>query len=318
MNILDKFLNKIDWIYNVNMSNKVRKGTRVHILNFYDSIDLMVAKKSSLARFGDGEFTLMLNREFFYKKNISLRFQKADPKLKKRMKDILKDKDVSKFNLELAIPGFLNDLDEASLVPETYHFWTNYLYNLQYKITGLLRKDHTYVDSLISRFYMDEKDKEKKRIQKKVDKLKELWEGESLLIIEGEGSRLGFNNDLFDNAQGIQRILCPNNDAFDYYDEILQAALKYGKNKMIIIALGPTATVLAYDLAKSGLRALDLGHIDIEYQWFLMGAQQKVSIKGKVVTEVPDFMEQNKDEEKNIDLEDSEVLYHIKAINNKL
>ncbi|HFK5510245.1 TPA: GT-D fold domain-containing glycosyltransferase [Elizabethkingia anophelis] len=318
MNIFEKFLNKIDWIYNVNMSKQIRRETKVNILNFYESVDLLIAKKASLARFGDGEFTLMLNGEFLYKKNTSLRFQKANPSLKQRMKEILKDKDISKYNLELAIPGFLNDLDEAALVPETYHFWTNYLYNLQYKITGLLRKDYTYVDSLISRFYMDDKDKDKNKIQKKVDKLKELWDGESLLIVEGEGSRLGFNNDLFDNSLGIQRILCPNNDAFDYYDEILQAALKYGKDKMIIIALGPTATVLAYDIAKSGLRALDLGHIDIEYQWFLMGAQQKVAVKGKVVTEAPDFMTQNNNEEKNTNLAGSEVLYRIKAINNKL
>ena len=40
---------------------------------------------------------------------------------------------------------------------------------------------------------------------------------------------------------------------------------------MIIIALGPTATVLAYDLAMVGYWALDMGHIDLEYEWFLKG-----------------------------------------------
>ena len=40
---------------------------------------------------------------------------------------------------------------------------------------------------------------------------------------------------------------------------------------MILIALGPTATVLAYDLAKAGYWALDIGHLDLEYEWFLKG-----------------------------------------------
>ena len=313
MNIYEKFLNKIDWIYNVNMSKYIKKKLKINILEFHESIDLLIKDKSSLARFGDGEFTLMLNGDFLYKKNTSLRFQKADPKLKKRMKDILKDKDISKYNLELAIPSYLSNLDEASLVPETYHFWTNYLYNLQYKITGLLRKDYTYIDSLISRFYMDEKVKDKNKIQKKVNKLKELWDGENLLIVEGEGSRLGINNDLFDNSLSMKRILCPNNNAFDYYDEILKTALQYGQNKVIILALGPTATVLAYDLAKSGLRALDLGHIDIEYQWFLMKAQEKVAVKGKVITEVSDNSAESNESAGITDLQDEDVLYRIKT-----
>ena len=34
---------------------------------------------------------------------------------------------------------------------------------------------------------------------------------------------------------------------------------------MIIIILGPTATVLAYDLASEGYQALDFGHIAKDY-----------------------------------------------------
>ena len=47
--------------------------------------------------------------------------------------------------------------------------------------------------------------------------------------------------------------------------------MHYGENKLILIALGPTATVLAYDLAKAGYWALDIGHLDLEYEWFLKG-----------------------------------------------
>ena len=50
------------------------------------------------------------------------------------------------------------------------------------------------------------------------------------------------------------------------------------KNKLILIALGPTATILAYDLYKLGYRAIDIGHIDIEYEWFLRKANTKIPI----------------------------------------
>ncbi len=76
MNIFEKFLNKIDWIYNVNMSRQVRRKTKVNILDFYKSVDLLIAKKASLARFGDGEFTLMLNGEFLYKRILLYAFKK--------------------------------------------------------------------------------------------------------------------------------------------------------------------------------------------------------------------------------------------------
>lgn len=36
----------------------------------------------------------------------------------------------------------------------------------------------------------------------------------------------------------------------------------------MIVVLGPTATVLAYDLAKAGYQALVMGHMGKDYDWF--------------------------------------------------
>ncbi|MDQ2920022.1 MAG: GT-D fold domain-containing glycosyltransferase, partial [Acidobacteriota bacterium] len=93
-------------------------------------------------------------------------------------------------------------------------------------------------------------------------------------------------NDLFENAAGLSRLLCPAEDAFAKYDEILDASKKYGKDKLILIALGPTATILSYDLARSGYWAIDIGHIDVEYMWMLSKTQTKTKIKGRYVVEV--------------------------------
>ena len=72
----------------------------------------------------------------------------------------------------------------------------------------------------------------------------------------------------------------PQENAFDRYDIILSCIKQYYQGELIILALGMTATVLAYDLAKEKMRALDLGHIDVEYEWYRMGATHKLPISG--------------------------------------
>lgn len=129
------------------------------------------------------------------------------------------------------------------------------------------------------------KDKSAKTVEVKIKQLKRIWENQEILIIEGEHTKLGINNDFFANAKGLKRIICPAKNAFSKYDEIMNAAKAIGKDKLILIALGPTATVLAYDLAKAGFWAVDVGHIDIEYSWFLEGKKDKSSVKGKFVNE---------------------------------
>ena len=121
--------------------------------------------------------------------------------------------------------------------------------------------------------------------------MKKIWDKKDVVIIEGEQSRLGIGNDLFDNMKSIQRIICPSENAFEIYDKIYNEALKIDKNKLVLLALGPTATVLAYDLFKAGYQAIDIGHVDIEYEWFLRKATKKIKIESKYVTEVKEGRE---------------------------
>ena len=98
-------------------------------------------------------------------------------------------------------------------------------------------------------------------------------------------SRLGVGNDLLDNAKTIKRILGPSKQAFDKYDEILEEAKKTDKSSLILLALGPAATCLAYDLHKLGFQAVDIGHVDVEYEWYRMKAKKKMPVKNKMVHE---------------------------------
>ena len=74
--------------------------------------------------------------------------------------------------------------------------------------------------------------------------------------------------------------------SFDKYNAIIMAITQnVRKDDLILLALGQTATVLAYDLAKLGFQAIDLGHIDIEYEWYLRGATEKIAIPDKFTNE---------------------------------
>ena len=115
---------------------------------------------------------------------------------------------------------------------------------------------------------------------KRFEKIKQIWSKKNVVIIEGSGTGMGIGNDLLDNSASIQRIIGPAENAFGCYDEILAAAKTVTKDKMFLIS------VLAYDLAKAGYQAVDTGHIDLEYEWFLRNVKERVIIADKYVNEV--------------------------------
>ena len=76
-------------------------------------------------------------------------------------------------------------------------------------------------------------------------------------------------------------------DAYSVYDKILNKVIESASSDdLILITLGPTATILAYDLAMKGYQAIDLGQIDNEYEWFMRHATERIIIEGKSVSEL--------------------------------
>ena len=62
--------------------------------------------------------------------------------------------------------------------------------------------------------------------------------------------------------------------------------MKIGKDKLILLSLGPAAKVLAYDLFLAGYRVVDVGHVDMEYEMFLRGETKLTKIANKYVNEL--------------------------------
>src|SRR5690606_39081178 len=130
---------------------------------------------------------------------------------------------------------------------ENQEFWRNHLSKHRKDWYRYMDRSKVYYNTAISRFYYPIKDKNQSRTFAEL--LKKIWDQQNLLIVEGKFSRLGVGNDLFENALSHQRIICPATNAFDFYDEIFAETSINAAGKLILIALGPTATVLASDLS---------------------------------------------------------------------
>lgn len=244
-----------------------------------ETLDKIINDNVSISRYGDGEFDLIYG--------IGMKYQKYDPKLAKRLERILK---VNDNGIIIGINNVIN-LDYCQKYTGfATEFWPQWLKKNKFKLLKILDRNKKYYSSSITRFYLDYADKS--HVGEYVKKLKKIWDKKDVVIIEGEHSRLGVGNDLFDNMNSIQRIICPSENAFEIYDKIYNEVLKIiDKDKLVLLALGPTATVLSYDLFKAGYQAIDMGHVDIEYEWFLRKATKKIKIESKYVTEVKDGRE---------------------------
>lgn len=244
---------------------------RPNILNVDETIRLL-QQGYSISRFGDGEFYLVGGTD--------IAFQPATPELLKELKAILRGGEP---RLLVGIPSTLVSL--AGLREKPAGYWRNYYLESRRRIYSFLNFRHQYADSLITRLYIDYTDKGPAR--RRFEEIKKIWQGRSLMIVEGENSRLGIGNDFFDGAATVKRIIGPAKNAFERRNEIVNEVNRSAqKTDIVILALGPAATVLASDLHQLGFQALDLGHIDIEYEWMLMGAQEKVPVKYKNMWEV--------------------------------
>jgi len=242
--------------------DKFKNGNFTVVLPIIRSIDETVDKiledNSSLSRFGDGEFVLMTGGRINY--------QQRNGELAVRLKEVLSS-ELS--NLLVALPPCFGSLDH--FLPPVAAFWRKWATRKRKLIYSFLDMDRVYYDAFFSRVYIQDykTDEHYKRCGAYYEKVKKIWEGRDIVICEGHGTRFGMFNDLLDNAKSISRILCPPRNAFDKYDEILSAFNDVDKQKLVLISLGPTATVLSYDLCGKGYQAIDTGALDIDYEWYL-------------------------------------------------
>lgn len=240
------------------------------VIDIQQSLDYILEHHSSVIRYGDGEMDIMMGH--------GIPYQDYDETLAEQLRSMIQ--------LESS-PDFLVCLSDVfegleRYNPEAVNFWKKHLEHYKEAYHRFCTASF-YGSTFISRPYMDLKDKSASVAH--FEKLKKLWDKRDILIVEGENSRSGVGNDLFNNARSVQRIICPSRNAYSKIQDIQETVEKYADGKLVFLMLGPTAKVLAYHLSRKGIQAIDLGHIDSEYEWFKMGATSKVKLSHKHTAE---------------------------------
>lgn len=275
-------------VYRFNLLQNTKDTPKV--LSLLETLRTIKNQKLSFIRFGDGEIASIGEHD--------LLFQKKDPLLSRALAIILQSNHPK---LLICIPPIWSRLD--MFTKEAFWFQIHHLFKYRHLWGKLLLKTKTYGNAFVTRPYLIYKNK--KDAGKVFDALFLLWEKEHVVLIEGEKARTGVGNNMFNNALSITRILCPAENAYSKYEEIKKVALTVPKDRLLVLSLGPTAKVLAYELFLRGYRVFDTGHTDMEYEMFLRKEEKLTKVPYKYFSEIN---ERNPD-----DCNDKEYLNQIVA-----
>jgi glycosyltransferase family protein len=224
------------------------------ILNVEDSIRTLVTnQQASFCRFGDGEIQLLKGKD--------IPFQKASFALTERLKEILSSKNEDIF---IAIPLVLY-ASKRNIVPFAKNWWREHGQAFRNELEKYIDFNHPYYAAeltLASNLF------ESYDVKAYFEKIAKIWQDQAITIVCGETVFQHIEYNIFDVAESVDYVFAPSLNAFDVYDTLLERCRAIPQHHVIILILGPTAKVLAYDLAQQGFRALDLGHIAKSYDWY--------------------------------------------------
>lgn len=222
------------------------------VFNEVETLEKIAANNYSVSRYGDGEIEICMGGGIY--------FQEYDARLSRNLREILTDESVE--NLLVCIAPHVRF--SYRLTCRTRNFVYKFFSRRKDSYLGLLNPQKKYGSTYISRpdsFVFEEGQLERYR-----SLLRKIWENRDVLIITGQGSRFDLIPKLFDNIRSCEYIYGLSEHAFREYDKLLAEIKLHAKDKLVLLSLGPTATVLAYDLAKEGYQAIDLGHLSSCYE----------------------------------------------------
>ncbi len=218
-----------------------------------ETIKDLISCRASFCRFGDGEFYLINGQ--------SIPFQRYDEKLSVRLREIFKS---SSKNIFIGMPHFYF-YEEPSLQDVQKYFVRTWVSKNRNKIYEIANRSMQYYDTAATQLYALYKEYD---FDFYFSQIKSIWLNRDIVIVCGETVFDKLDNNIFSCAKSIEYIRAPSKDAYSQYNSILNKVMAVNKTKLIIVILGPTATVLAYDLAIEGYQAIDFGHIAKDYDFY--------------------------------------------------
>lgn len=238
-----------------------RCAIRVHSIE--ETIAELCNTDKSMVRFGDGEITMIRGR--------SLKLQKVKPEIVEGLKRIL---GYQYDDMIVTIPEIFGDLSVYR--KESRQFWKDHLLFSRKIYEKYCNPGRQYYSTSVSRFYYAMEDKYKCAVW--IEGIRNIWKDKNVVVVEGARTHNGVGNDLLDTAGSIERIICPSSDAYEKLGEIQRECMKYPRDRLFLVSLGVAAKFLTEKLFLEGYRVLDIGNLDMEYEWYLKNAEEKEKI----------------------------------------
>jgi hypothetical protein len=231
------------------------------IYDICKTADMLVETDCSFSRFGDGEFKLMTES------GVDHNFQRSNPKLTKRLEEIIASNEEE---VEIGVNRiyfYCDGFDHPHISDFIYGKGYGRLM-LRYGYLDYLSKRDHYYDSVFSipaHHYVLGKD----FFDSYFERVKDIWRKRNVVLVTGDTEIMDYDFNIFsESARSVKLVELSKVDAFEYHGRIMKYISSLGlskKNDILLLVCGLEATVLAYDLAECGYRAIDVGHIAKEY-----------------------------------------------------
>jgi hypothetical protein len=221
-------------------------GVPLRVVDEWKTLGTLGEQRASFARYGDGELEIMIGR--------GISFQEYHPELARRLRAILR----------AATPQFLIGIPNFAALQiksaERKRRWERY----RCMFSHLVRRDAPYHSAFVSRpAAIGLESVEYFRT------FESLWTGRDVVLVHNSAAVA--SHPLFREARSVRHVACAAQHAFREYPALLERATAFHATPgiLFLIAAGPTAGVLAWDLAQRGAQALDIGHLTNTYDEFL-------------------------------------------------
>lgn len=236
----------------------------IQVQSIDETLDELLNTNKSMVRFGDGEIVMI--------RGIDLMLQQASPEIGKGLSKIL---GYAYDDLLVTIPDIFQSLSDHHKASR--QFWKDHLLFCRKTYETYCNTDRIYGSTFVSRCYYFAADKS--NCAGWFEKIRRIWENMDVVVVEGSKTHNGVGNDLLGLANSVERIICPPKDAYGSLEQILSVCRQYGKDRVFLLSVGVAAKFIAFTLFQDGYRVLDIGNLDLEYEWYLRKAAGKIVLE---------------------------------------
>lgn len=218
-------------------------------LGLKETLQAIAEEELSFSRFGDGEMMLLMKSEF------SIKFQRNSPALQESLKNALEFGVENQDKILIGYPHIFHNMHWTGIFSDVWPTMKKYA-------TRFNRLGDSHVSRPLAFHAYGEEI---------CDLWSSIWAGSKIVIVAGRGSRFSMEESLFGSVKETIEVFSTPENAFLYIPNIIRDVQHHAPDK-VLIALGPAGSILAVELAKLGIQALDIGHLSASYKNVIEGA----------------------------------------------